>query len=164
MAYNPRYHMICRDELQRRILASARNVFSVMADIALEECHEGPDERQENWVTALVGFKGAYSGLVALHCPEPLARRITAGLLGKTGELDTQDVHDAMGEVVNILGGDMKLYLNSGGRQVYMSMPSVFVGDGAFHAEFLTVPETVTCTMSSNSERLLIGVQVSRGE
>ncbi|MFA7403640.1 MAG: chemotaxis protein CheX [Pelobacteraceae bacterium] len=163
MSYNPRHQMISRDELQQRMQASARNVFSVMADIALEECFEGPDELQTDWVTALLGFEGSYSGLVALHCPEPLARRITAGLL-RVGEVAVHDVHDAMGEVVNILGGDMKLFLGSRGRGIQLSSPSVFAGYGEFYAEFLLVPETVTCTMAAGDERLLIGVQVSRGD
>lgn len=160
----PRFHMFSCDELHSRMLASARNVFSVMADITLEECYGGPGVLHENWVTALVGFEGTYSGLVALHCPEPLARRAAAGLLCTDQELDAQELCDAMGEVVSILSGDMKLFLNSGGRQVRLSIPSVFVGDGDFHNEFAAVPETVTFTMSAGDERLLIGVQISRGE
>ncbi len=162
MSNNPRFSMISRDELQQCMQDSARNVFSVLTDIALEECHEKPDDLEESWVTALVGFEGTYNGLVALHCPEPLARRIAAGLLRVTGEVAFQDVHDAMGEMVNILGGDMKLFLDNGGRRVQLSIPSVFTGDGAFHAEFLSASETVSCSMASGSERLLIGVQVSR--
>lgn len=163
MLHNPRYHMISSEELHGRLLDSARNVFSVMADIALEECHEGPDERQVDWVTALVGFEGDYHGLVALHCPAPMAQRIAAGLLCVEGEVAQQDVYDAMGEVVNILSGDIKLYLDSGGKQVQLSTPSVFSGDRDFHYEFITVPETITCYMASGDERLLIGVQASRG-
>lgn len=164
MSSNPRFHMISRDELQKRMLDSARNVFSVMADIALEECHEAPGAHQENWVTALISFEGTYSGMVALHCPEPLARRTTVGLLSAAGEVEMQDVHDAMGEVVNILGGDMKLYLDRGGKQVQLSTPSVFMGDGEFRAAFLAGVDTVACTMAVGDERLLIGVQVIRGD
>ena len=164
MTTNPRFHMISRDELQQRMVQSVRNVFNVMADIALEEHHDGPDGQEGNWVTALVGFEGAYSGLVALHCPEPLARRAAAGLLCAGDDVVVQDVHDAMGEVVNILGGDMKLFLDKGGRRVRLSIPSVFTGHGEFHEEFLAVPETVTCMMASGDERLLVGVQISRGE
>lgn len=161
MTRKPRFHMFSHGELHQRMLDSARNLFSVMADIALEECHEGPDVQQEKWVTALVGFEGTYSGLVALHCPEPLARRIAAGLLCVAGDVAVEDVHDAMGEVVNILGGDVKLFLAGGGREVRLSTPSVFEGDRDFHAEFLAVPETVSCTLNEGGERLLIGVQIS---
>lgn len=164
MTTNPRFHMISRDELQQRLVHSVRNVFNVMADITLEEYQDGPHEQQGNWVTALVGFEGAYCGLVALHCPEPLARRAAAGLLCAGDDVVVQDVHDAMGEVVNILGGDMKLLLDSGGRRVRLSTPSVFTGDCEFHEEFLAVPETVTFTMASGDERLLVGVQISRGD
>ena len=164
MTCNPRYHMISRDLLQQRLLQSTCNVFTVMADIALEECSDGPDEQQEHWVTAMVGFEGTYSGLVVLHCPEPLARRIAAGLVCSDADMHVQEVHDAMGEVVNILGGDIKLLMDNGGRHVHMSIPSVFKGDGTFHSEFMTVPDTVTFTLSTGDERLLVGVHICRGE
>lgn len=164
MSYASRFHMISSDELQQHMLNSARNVFSVMADIALEEYHEGPGKQQENCVTALIGFAGTYQGVVALRCPEPLARRIATGLLYVAGEVNTQDVFAAMGEVANIIGGDIKLYLDRGGRHVRLSSPSVFAGNEVFLNEFLAGSNTVAFTMAAGDERLLFGVQISSGE
>lgn len=164
MAENPRYHMISRFDLHQRLMHSARNVFNVMADIALEECHEEVADQQQEWVTALIGFEGSYSGLVVLHCPEPLARRTASSLLCAGDDIAVQDVHDAMGEVVNILGGDIKLLLDGGGKQVQLSVPSVFDGDTGFHDDFMMVPETVALAMSTGDDRLLVGVQICRGE
>lgn len=164
MVENPRYHMISRFDLHQRLMHSARNVFNVMADIALEECHEGPGEEQEEWVTALIGFEGSYSGLVVLHCPEPLARRTASSLLRVGDNIAAQDVHDAMGEVVNILGGDIKLLLDGSGKKVHLSVPSVFDGESGFHDEFMMVPETVSLAMSNGDDRLMVGVQIRRGE
>jgi len=157
-------HMISRDELLQCVMDSARNVFSVMAGIDLEECQMSQDGQHDSWVTALISFEGSYSGLVALHCPEPLARRTTAVLLCAGDAVKLHDVFDAMGEVVNILGGDVKLYLGRGGRQIRLSTPSVFVRDRESHEVFLSVPETLVCTMAAGTEKLMIGVQVSRGE
>lgn len=162
MLPNARYNLICRDELQRRIMASAYNVFRVMADIVLEECHEEPCGKAHDWVSALIGFGGTYSGLVALHCPEPLARRTAAGLLCAQSDPDMQDVHDAMGEVVNILGGDLKLFLDKRGREVQLSIPSVFVSDAEFRDELMISPETVTCRMTAGGETLMIGIHIAR--
>lgn len=164
MPSNPTFNMISRDELCRRVLDSARNVFSVMAGISLEECPKKLDEVHESWVTAIVGFEGGYSGMVALHCSEALARRITAGLLQSTDEVDRQDLFDALGEVVNIIGGDIKLCLDRSGRKVLLSIPMVYVDDGQSQAEYLAGPETVACTMAVGNEQLLIGVQVNRNE
>lgn len=164
MFSNPLFNLICRDELQRRILASAHNVFRVMADIVLEECHEEPCGTAYDWVSALIGFDGIYSGLVALHCPEPLARRTAAGLLCMQSDPDIQDVHDAMGEVVNILGGDLKLLLDKRGGEVQLSMPSVFVSDAEFRDELMASPETVSCRMTAGGETLMIGVHIERGD
>lgn len=162
MTPNPRFHMIARGELQQRLQDSACNIFSVMADIPLVECPEALDDPQPDWVTAMIGFEGTYSGLVALHCPEPLARRAAAGLLCMAGEVEQHDLFDAMGEVVNILGGDLKLFLDSGGRQVQLSTPSVFTGGREFHDEFFAHLATVTCNLAAGCDRLLVGVQVSR--
>jgi len=68
-----------------------------------------------------------------------------------------------MGEIVNILGCNVKLYLDRGGRQIRLSTPSVFVRDRESHEVFLSVPETLICTMAAGTEKLMIGVQVSRG-
>lgn len=164
MFINTQFPMICRDDLEQCLLDSARNVFRVMANIALKECHDQPVEQQDGGVTALVGFEGAFSGLVALHCPEQLARRTSAILLCAGEEVAAHDVCDAMGEVVNILSGDIKLYLDRGGRQVRLSTPSVFESDADFHEEFLAAPGTVACTMYAGEERLMIGVKVCYGE
>lgn len=164
MLPNTRLNVICRDELQRRIMASAHNVFRVMADIVLEECHEEPCGKSHDWVSALIGFDGTYTGLLALHCPEPLARRTATGLLCVQSGLDMQDVHDAMGEVVNILGGDLKLLLDKRGREVQLSIPSVFISDAEFRDELMTSPETVTCRMTAGGETLMIGIHISQDE
>lgn len=163
MSSIPRIKGICSDGLHLRMQESAHNVFGVMADITLVACQEEPDPQQENWVTALLGFEGDYSGLVALHCPESLVRRTAASLLGvQPVELVASEVWDAMGEVANILGGDLKLYLDKGGRSVQLSTPSVLAGDQAFQVEFLAGPETVSCTMAHGGELLLICMQINR--
>lgn len=162
MPKNPVVRMICRDELLGRLRDSARNVFGVMADIALEECHEAFSGGQEGWLTAMIGLEGEFNGLVALHCPEALARRTAAGLLALPGEPGAREVHDALGEVVNILGGDIKLLLDGGGSRVRLSTPSVFAGDVGFPELFQTGPRVLACTLSSGTERLYLGVQVSR--
>jgi len=160
---NPRFHMIARDELQRRLVDSARNVFSVLADIVLEEGEQHADAGEhDTWVTALIGLDGAYSGMVALHCTESLARRAALGLMRVAKTLDEQDMLDAMGEVVNIIAGDVKLYLDHSGTRVRLSLPSVFVGGRPFQRAFLDWTDTMACILAAGDEQLLVGVQVSR--
>lgn len=161
MLLKPHFYRVSYDELHSRMQASARSIFSVMADIALEECTEKLDEQEQNWVTAMIGFEGTCRGLVALHCPEPLAQRIASGLIGAVGDVDTVELYDAMGEVANILGGDIKLYLGRGGSDIQLSIPAVFAGDGAFLEGFLAGPDTIACTMAAGEERLMVGVQLS---
>ncbi len=163
MLCNSQRPMISRSDLQQCLMDSARNVFRVTADIVLKVSQCQLAGQQEGWLTALVGFEGSYCGVVALHCPQSLARRTSAEMLCMGDELLLVDVFDAMGEIVNILSGDIKLFLDRRGRQVRLSTPSVFVTDGDFREIFPSASEAIACTLYAGDERLMIAVNISDG-
>ncbi len=59
---------------------------------------------------AQVTLTGDWNGLVRLGCAEGAAEGIAAAMLmaGADEELPPEDVHDAVGEVVNVVGGNVK--------------------------------------------------------
>lgn len=66
---------------------------------------------------AQVEIEGAFHGVVTLRCPEPLARRVAATMFSKAPEeIDEQSLIDAVGEVVNVTAGNLKLLLPSPSR------------------------------------------------
>jgi chemotaxis protein CheX len=60
-------------------------------------------------VSATVSVSGEWSAKVIFACSESLARRVTADML-ETGpsEVTDDDVRDVIGEVVNVIGGNVK--------------------------------------------------------
>jgi chemotaxis protein CheX len=83
----------------------------------------------EGCVTAMVGMAGTYNGVVSLHAPQKLALDFASGMLGmEVTEVD-DDVHDAFGEIANMIAGSFKHYLSKGGSDIRLSTPSVIAGD-----------------------------------
>ena len=65
--------------------------------------------KSEEFVTGLVEITGAWNGVVSLHGAEPLVRAAAAVIFGKEEATVTrQDELDAMYELTNILGGNIK--------------------------------------------------------
>lgn len=63
-------------------------------------------------ICARVGISGAFSGTVTVELAVPLARRVAASLFALSEEEVTDaEMADAVGEVVNILGGNLKAML-----------------------------------------------------
>lgn len=77
-------------------------------------------------LTACVQISGGWEGAVAVDCTEALARRVTASMLGmEEGDASPEDVRDAIGEVANVAGGNVKALL---GVDCALSLPTVTEG------------------------------------
>ena len=66
----------------------------------------------EGFLTGSVEITGAWNGVVLLHGAEPLIREAAAVIFGSNeGEVSHQDQLDAMYELTNIMGGNIKSLL-----------------------------------------------------
>jgi len=89
---------------------------------ALEDCTW--DGREA--VTALIRFSEAWYGAAAAACTPTLARGIAATMFeSDPKDLSDDEVEDARGEVVNMIGGHVKAMLPEGTR---MSVPTIHPG------------------------------------
>jgi chemotaxis protein CheX len=77
-------------------------------------------------ITGAVYYAGPWKGATLLQCDPSEAYHFTARLMGVPQPSSfNDDVRDAMGEITNIIGGNMKPILPHG---VGLSMPSVVYG------------------------------------
>ena len=103
------------------------DVFSTMLGMGavLSAAADAPEE----CLTASVQFVGEWRGVVLLTCGAQLARRFTARLMqassGAGEAASKDDISDTLGEVVNMIGGNLKSVLPVG---VVLSIPSVIEG------------------------------------
>jgi len=112
-------------------------------------------------VTASICFKGGWSGLLAATCSAALARTIAARMFHIAAEDSSpEDMHDAVAEVVNIVGGNIKAVLPTPCR---LSLPAVFEGDAEGSALLVPESETVdTVCFDCEGERLTLRLVYDR--
>ena len=71
---------------------------------------------------ATVGISGARPGLVSVVVEQAGALPLAGALLQEDGELTDEDIHDSLGEIANIVGGNIKALVPDAGA---MGLPSV---------------------------------------
>jgi len=103
-------------------------VFDVMLDLELEarKVDVNPSPIGEGEVTAFLGLAGDQQGFVAIHCAREQAQAFTACMLGTSSDEieDEESILDAMGEVINMIGGNVKTEFVAQGT-LQISLPTV---------------------------------------
>ena len=85
----------------------------------------------EPLIACSVGFVGRLDGVVYLYCGCSFAHQITSHLLGlDKGEVAADEmINDAMGEMGNMIVGQLKSRLCDGGATCVLTIPTVLRGD-----------------------------------
>ena len=116
-------------EIQDKMIDATKEIFStmIMMEITLEEIQESHGPLTDA-ITAMIGLAGTHRGVLAVHFPYAVAMAITSSFLMMDVTEMNEDVHDAMGEIANMLGGNVKTILSEKGRDIELSMPSTISG------------------------------------
>ena len=118
-------------DLRGFISGAMNEVFDTMISMDIELADGGVQANvQGERIVGSVGFAGKAVGSVSIQVNDAFARSITAAMLGM--ELDEiegdEDVHDVIGELSNMVGGDLKSRLCDGGLDCELSIPSITTG------------------------------------
>jgi len=110
-----------RDDLARIV----QSVFQTMMDLEVHPA-DAPWARSPETIAAAVHFVGEWRGATLVECGAPLACRFAERFMGipMPAAIDN-DVRDVMGELANMVAGNLKSLLPRG---VDLSMPSVVEG------------------------------------
>ncbi len=93
-------------------------------EVAKSEKVYQPDHL-DNALASCVHISGEWSGTVTLHCPSTLARKAAAIMFSVSeAEAELQDIQDALGELANMTGGNLKAMFP---EPCYLSLPTVAV-------------------------------------
>jgi len=117
-------------DLKTSIGDTTCDVFETMLSMGvtvetLDSC-DGIDGQR---VVGSVGFAGNVTGSVRIHLSERFARMVTAAMLGMDmEEIDEDEIADVVGEVSNMIGGDLKSKLCDCGLPCELSIPTTTQG------------------------------------
>lgn len=105
----------------------AEDVLTSVGDCeAVPAGREAAHDAHTTLVIGQVQITGCWAGSVVVALAERLAQRVTENMLGMSAdELAPGDVHDVVGELANMIGGNLKGLLGVG---CALSLPSVVEG------------------------------------
>ena len=133
--------------LARSIQASAEKVFKSM--FAMDVEHDGFARKSElqggDEILSIIGIRGDCKGSFMLVCDPPSACHLVSTMLGVEVKAEDSEVLDGVGELANIVMGNLKDVLEEGGKDVGITPPTVIHGDNMIvrsraKQEWLVVP------------------------
>ena len=151
------------DAVREMIAGITKGVFStmVMLDVVEEAPLDAPVLSFHETVTSMVGLAGSHSGILAIHCPKKLALLVTSNMLGmEVTEID-DDVNDAMGEIANMVGGDVKHIFSPKGGDLNLSIPTVIYGSD-YALESMSSAESLVMPFVCGEDRFLLSFKIGK--
>jgi flagellar motor switch protein FliN/FliY len=148
-----------------RLAEAAVDVFDTMFSMKLERMEPASAAGPEGMrYISSVCFAGDSTGIVSLHVGEELSRRMAANMLGMEPEEieGTSEIEDMLGELGNIVGGNLKSALTDTGLRCALSTPSFTIGSD-FKIESLNLERFVRLAFRYESHVVLVemGLKIS---
>lgn len=151
------------EDMARHVIDATKEVFSTMIMMELEDSF--PLQESVNTfqcsISGMVGMAGTYTGILAIHCPQKFALKITSNMLGMDVEEVGEDVNDALGEIANMLGGYVKMVLSKGGMDINLSIPTVISGE-EYTINAMSESDCVVVPFTHEQERFLVSLKLRK--
>lgn len=156
---------VTEEEVARHIVAAVKTIFATMIfieDIVEDYPLEKPVSHFLCSISGMVGLGGAFSGMVGLHLPEDFALEATASMLGMTSdEVDAEtDINDAVGEITNMLAGEVKMLFSDKNLTLCLSTPSIISGKD-YTIEVMSNNCAVIVPFFRGEQRFIATLQIS---
>lgn len=152
------------DQLTEHLDRDVREIFSTMigAEVSASSATDTVTKFND-CVTAMVGFAGSYNGMISINTPQKLAMAFTSQMLGMDVTECAEDVHDALGEIANMIAGSFKHHFVTDGHEAQLSTPSVISGEH-YVVTVGSIPDTLSLVFESSGEKFLVNVYLEAGD
>uniref|UniRef100_A0A7C4MMW9 Chemotaxis protein CheX n=1 Tax=Desulfatirhabdium butyrativorans TaxID=340467 RepID=A0A7C4MMW9_9BACT len=118
-------------DLKSIAVNSTKQVFQTMLSMPIDVAASASESTiSGSRVVGSVGFAGDVMGSIYIHVPGSFAKEMAAAMLGmEPDEIEDDDeVNDVIGEVSNMIGGDLKSRLCDAGFPCQLSIPNITRG------------------------------------
>ena len=123
--------MIQNETIVKFVTSAAQDVFSTMLALDIQTGKEYSDNNApavSDGVLAFVGIAGSWSGAGVISCSATFACRICNQLLMTEATSVNEEVLDAVGEVANMIIGNLKSMMEEELGPLGLSVPTVIYG------------------------------------
>lgn len=95
-------------------------------------------------ISGVISLSGDAEGIVAITFQNDLGYYLVANMIGcDPSDLTPEDVHDGIGEIINMITGSAKAVLNEQGSSITITIPTVIIGYGHQIAHPRDIPVVV---------------------
>lgn len=109
------------------LFALAENVWSSVLGLELVRADEVDGKIGDTTITACVQITGRWEGAITVACSPGLATRLAGAMFAmEADELGDEEIRDAMGEIANMTGGNVK---GMAPGENTLTLPTVTEGD-----------------------------------
>ena len=140
--------------------ASAETMISTCG-VSIAPSAEDGDAAGEDMMVAIISLVGEVDWSVSLGLPRETATGLAASFAGFEISFEDPEMSDAVGELANILGGQVKSLLSRQGVKANISLPTVMSGRGL---DILAQPGALAkkACFDSAAGRLWVGMSVGK--
>lgn len=128
-----------------------RMIWSTLFDLTLEVGHADATGEGSS-VTSCVQIDGAWRGALVMTCPMALAQTLAHQMFQAESGPSLDDVRDALGELANMLGGNLKALLPAPSQ---ISLPAVAIGSN-YELSVVGTSEVASVVFSCDTQPLLV--------
>jgi chemotaxis protein CheX len=156
---------LSREFIVAAITSATNELFSTMLDLPIESGDSMAKDEVEasSGLVALIGLAGAWAGTGSIACTGALACTLATQLLGMPVEAVNEDVLDAVGEITNMILGNVKTMLEEKVGPMGLSTPTVIFGRN-FQTRSARVHAWTLVPFNVNGEKLLVQLCVAPNE
>jgi chemotaxis protein CheX len=154
--------LVTETQLRELIATHAARVFSTMLQVAIEPLPDGHATRLKvsgGAVMGFIGLTGSWSGTGSVSCSEALARVVSGKLLMTEFAAVDAEVLDAIGEVANMIIGNVKEELIPSLGPLAISTPTVICGSG-LQTRSVSGPTSSTVVFACEGDYLEVRVSL----
>lgn len=139
------------------IITATTEIFSSMLMIELDadEPIEGSGGEIVSNITSMIGLGKDVRGMLAVHCPASVAQDITGSFLGMEVDEINEDVKDAIGEIANMVAGNMKIAFAEHGKDIEIAIPTTIVGK-SFRTSGMSGANRVVVCFAMNGDQFMV--------
>lgn len=119
------------DTIRRTIVSTIVETFDAMMSMTLEAVDDdAPSDLDHNRMVGAIHFGGEVVGVMSFDLSESFARRSAAAMLGISpdGIKTIEEIKDVIGELANIVAGNLKTEFLDAGLTCVISTPSITTG------------------------------------
>ena len=114
------------------VAVATEELFKTM--VAMELKHDSSllaeETNVQTDISGFVSFMGKYHGTVGICCSKKFALKIASGMLMEEMTEVNADVIDTVGEIANMVAGNVKTKITESYGEMELSVPIVMLGNG----------------------------------